>query len=137
MLLRKVGTQEEFFPPYSQAYNLSTISLPFPFGFSGIYSDGGTYVSPFQVTVWANGLLTFDSSVSFNPYNYALDPVPSDCSGGGYGSQNLPNGFAKSVGAVSDTFGGFPFVPKAAGPPNAIIAPWWGDLLALPQSGTG
>ncbi len=75
--------QSEYNGPYQQAINLGTIALPFPFGFSGIYSDGGAFAPPFQVNVWANGLLTFDPSVSFNPTNYALNEVPSDCEGEG------------------------------------------------------
>ncbi len=36
---------------------------------------------------------------------------------------------------MSDTFGGFPFVQRLAPPPNAIIAPWWGDLSLCPNLG--
>src|SRR6202000_358520 len=69
----------EFFGPFTRAYDLATVSLPFPFGFSGIYSDGGSFVQPFQVNVWSTGLLPFDPSVSFDPRQYPLNTVPSDC----------------------------------------------------------
>ncbi len=132
--------------PFAIAYNLGTIALPFPFGFSGLYSDGGVNVSPFSVTVWANGLLTFDPSVSFNPLAYSLDAIPSDCEPeGDYCVYNpscnpscdicyqLPS--TLTTAAVSDTFGGFPFAARLAPPPNAIIAPWWGDLSLCPGQG--
>jgi len=116
--------------PWSTPDLAGTISLPFPFGFSGIYADGGTLSTPFQVNVWANGILTFDPSVSFNPYAYPQQMAPADCSGS-FDAEY----FVVNNGAVSDNFGGFPFIPTY-GPPNALIAPWWGDLSLCANNGS-
>ncbi len=130
--------------PWAHPTDVATISLPFPFGFSGIYADGGAFNPLFQVNVWANGLLTFDPSVSFNPWPYGLNPISGTCeeteveievpmNGGiyGYGFQ-IPT---PVTGAVSNTFGGFPFLRQYA-PPNALMAPWWGDLSLCPDQGS-
>ncbi len=120
--------------PWAQPALAGTIALPFPFGFSGMYSDGGVFSTPFQVKVWANGLLTFDPSVSFNPFADPQQDVPADCTGYNYESgEDVP--FTVNNGTVSDSLGGFPFLQRYA-PPNALIAPWWGDLSLCPGNGS-
>ncbi len=120
--------------PWSTPDLAGTIALPFPFGFSGIYADGGAYNAPFQVNVWANGILTFDPSVSFDPYAYQQQIAPPDCSGNYDGES-----YVVHSGSVSDTFGAFPFLSNYSppnAPPDALIAPWWGDLSLCPHNGS-
>ena len=129
---------EETYGPWAKAVDVAAILLPFPFGFSGIYADGGAFNPPFQVNVWSNGLLTFDPSVSFNPSNFPLNPVSSNCTETYIYSETPEFEFEVSqpvVSATSDTFGGFPF-DRQYGPPNALIAPWWGDLSLCPNLGS-
>ncbi len=130
--------QESSEGPWATPQLAATVSLPFAFGFSGIYYDGGSLNTPFQVNVWANGLLTFDPSVSFNPFNNPQQLAPPDCTGTEYENGTDIN-FTVSNGNVSDNFGGFPFLPAyepPGAPTNALIAPWWGDLSLCPGNGS-
>ncbi|MGH9122648.1 MAG: hypothetical protein ACRDYC_12035, partial [Acidimicrobiales bacterium] len=122
--------------PWATPELAGTITLPFPFGFSGVYYDGGSLNTPFQVDVWANGLLTFDPSVSFSPFANPQQDVPADCSTNYYDPSNAA---IIQNGTVADTLGGFPFAPKynpPNGPPSGLIAPWWGDLSLCPRNGS-